>query len=241
MSGIEYPATSDVKARHQVLLVTLGGASASLGADDIASLATCFTQPKKPFHDPSVLGVVGHARAGGTLAPVIARRLDELCTVMAEQAGVKPLLIFVGKSLGGCRLHAVSELFATRYHYDIDMFVSVDVSCWPWRHFQRFQRTKKKRHARIYGAHVKQLYNFYQAIDSLQTGHPALRPGEDDFSRAINFDVNADPVRVDPQGNIVVESGQPPLCTAADHGTIDTCPSLLKGIKRMIRKRIAEV
>jgi len=231
--GVTYPSSSDVEARHRVLLVTLGGASASSGIDLVQRIANHFTRPDSEFYDERVLPVWGHPNPGGQPSWEIARRLRTLVKKMGSTSGGDCRIVLVGKSLGGCRLHRVSRIFAkAEFCLDVNLFVGIDMSCWPARHYQRYVDKGQEYQARVFDNNVEDLLNFYQTKGPFQTGHPALRAGAG-FDEDININVNKRPVRIDHHGELIASDA--PIAPEANHRTIDESIALVWGIMRIIR------
>lgn len=232
--GIKYPTSDQITQDHRVLIVTLGGASASSGRDHVSTLADCFST-QGPYFDAGCLGVTGHPIGGGFPSGPIAEKLISIIERMRSRSGENPVVVFVGKSLGGCRLHKVSRIFnRPDRRVGIDLFIGIDMSCWPAKHYQSYMRRKKRFHGRIFTENVKQILNFYQTNDLLQTGHPALRYGVAELSREININVNKSPAIIDENGTVRRSPSYSPICPDADHMSIDTNPALIEGIKRII-------
>jgi hypothetical protein len=236
--SIHYPSTSSIQAKHKILLVTLGGASGSTssGGKLVSSLADCFTTPGSPNYDQRVLGVTGFPAAGTNWPSTIADKLYDLVIGMLSKSGVNPKIAFVGKSLGGCRLHAVSEIFSELpYCLGIDLFVGIDMSCWPAKHYQKYvsDPVAHEKEAKKFLLNINTLLNFYETNDSSQTGHPALWVGAGpDIDDRFNVNVNTQFVAVDSSGQLVPSAT--PIDPTVDHMTIDESVPLVEGLKRII-------
>ena len=257
--SITYPKTTQIHPKHKVLLVTLGGASASSGRDLVKNLSDSFTKSNNEFYDERVLGVTGYALPGSHDAWGIARRLRTIIQTMRNKSQDQIKIVLVGKSLGGCRLHRVSKIFSRDdFDFGIESFIGVDMSCWPAKHFQRYKTRGQTYQARVFDNNVQHLVNFYQSSDLFQTGHPVLRTGQG-FDKNININVNKDDVRIDHNG-IIVSSDEPiapkanhklsvepitpkadhklsvePIAPKANHKSIDESVPLILGIKRIIK------
>ena len=155
-----------------------------------------------------------------------------------------PDLVLIGKSMGGCKLHKAAVRLDEE-DVDIDLFIGVDMSCTPRRHYDSYVKNKKDE--KLFPRHVKSLVNFYQTKEGeAQSGHVAIwqgapackLSGPHDLCRDYNIDVNRDNVRIGDRGEILFEGNEKVCRNAVGHMDIDSDSRLLAAIGDIIEKRV---
>jgi len=246
------PCQNPLGPHTRVILVTLGGSAATARTDRIMTLAKRFANPGGRHHDERVYGLWGKALPT-TASHDLAGRIRTLRRRAQTASGHAPRIVLVGKSMGGCKLHKVVEHLERkrnqRRRVTIDLFVGVDMSCYVDRHWEAYihaceQHLPVRRILKVFPPSVTHLVNFVQTRGDTMTGHPAYWESYDDcksfngvICRDYNIDVNSDAFEIDPDGEIVPGRGAP-VCTRADHWSIDECKGLVDAICTIIERRI---
>jgi len=244
--SISYPKKDSILAEHCVLLVTLGGSSASLDpdGDKISTFSKTFADQWNPKHPTNkVLSISG----GATPFDSSRAATEEIIAIgnqMLSLSKKAPKLILIGKSMGGCKLHKVAERLDEEA-VDIDLFIGVDMSCTPARHYDNYVNHGDDE--KSFPGHVKSLVNFFQnRHGEMQCGHVALwkgapsckLAGSRSMCRDYNINVNDDFVRIGNNGEVLFEGTEKICDKPVGHMDIDSDPRLLAALATIIEKRV---
>jgi len=247
---------NEITNNHKAIVCTLAGLSARIsGRDDFYDLV--LEMEKK---DNTIIPIwgKGHTR---TSPQDIAIYIKKIVKKTREKWNKSPLVIFVGKSYGGYKLHEVhKQLNLMKIKIDINLFVGVEVSSWPSRHHQKFIDSKGKHGAKWFVNDVKKLYGFYQTTGGvIQTGSPLFykRSKKDDFKSIILLEEPQIPSEHDSAYNIHVQKtpfNKTTLIPDEDNGSyilpentpeykithlnIDTQPKLLNIVTKLINREL---
>ncbi|NHJ85383.1 MAG: hypothetical protein FK734_07960 [Asgard group archaeon] len=189
---------SDFNNDNNIILITLGG---SVGTDEkISEIAEIVSA--NPILRRRLF--IGH---GNPLIDQKARWINKIRDKIIEifnqmkDLGHHPKIILVGKSMGGCVLHAVAKELNNK-DIKVDLFIGVDMSCHATAptacHFKAYQDdpSENSDEAKIFYDNVIKLKNFYQVTEKAgvhQCGHPAIRDheiGEQPDLEYTNINVN---------------------------------------------------
>ena len=236
---IRWPKLNTINKKHGAILISLGGASRST-PDGIMTFA-------RDNDDDSVYKVWGTGHTY-TISREICKNIVEVYKKIKKVSKIKrPKVIMIGKSMGGCKLHKAANKLYNK-GINIDLFVGVDVSCSPSRHYDKFIRTKGDDDGLFFEPNVLKLFNFYQTKEGeRQKGHPLLflhnqDPNFDEdkypyFNKDFNIDVFKDKFSIKnlkPSNN-----GKPLSNNETGHKEIDTLPDLLLVIKKLVIQALA--
>lgn len=220
-----WPKRHEIKRSHRALVVSLGGAFGRYYKDGLEWF--CQNQMKK--YSKKVL-CVGSFGSIWTVNRTLARKIRNTVKTMKRKSRRTPKVIFIGKSMGGCRLLWASMRYGG---YPIDLFIGVDVSCHADRH-----AVKGKKDARTLPKYVKKFVNFFQTkAGEKQCGHQLSIQGGPSIPKRYNIDVNKDGFDLDGWKKMQGDN----LCDNVGHagdGSIDRCPKLKALIKKAILREL---
>lgn len=228
-----WPEKMKIKTEHRYLVVANGGYGGLFGHDGIEWFCEKYLTPEIA---PQALCIGAYGRPR-TATWILTENIKNTIMLMEKVTGVKPKLILVGKSMGGCKLHhAISgEKGGGRgglEKLEIPLFIGVDMSCQVKRHFDDLNDVLE------FKSNIKELYNFYQVTPgSSQSGHRALFEGKP-FDESIHINVNEE--SFDPETRKKIAKPEKPMCTNAEHINIDECVPLLETIQTMILQEISK-
>lgn len=227
--NLGWPFRASPEPHHRTLVVALSG--------DSAGGLEWFCEDNAHRLEESVLCISSYGRAI-TRSKTLANNTSDLIDLMEQTSGRRPTVILIGKSMGGCKLH--HAVTGTKGASDarledqaINLFVGVDMSCSPFRHWENGEDD-----ALTFSTNVRELLVFYQQNAGAQTGHRAYRQPEAPFEPDIHVDVNADGFSLQRETRVdLTGSDTPPMCVDADHGTIDDCAAVQDALVGLINKR----
>lgn len=229
-----WPTNSIVTAEHRTLIVSAGGFAGSTEDDGLEWFCED-NFGKLSTKDPSILCIGRHGVPGDN-SETVSKEIVRLADEMKRKSGKVPEIILIGKSMGGCKLHhaatgAENASDGPLRARPISLFVGVDMSCQVWRHWQYNQEV-------TFTPNVSRVFNFVETLDNAQTGYHAVREGATD---AVAKAAGITTVVVTTQGYDVgtAKLTTQPLCSTADHGTIDDCAPLLKVILDLVKREAA--
>jgi hypothetical protein len=223
--------TGVARAEHRALVVAVGGTSGSIRDEGMEWF--CENYFKGQNKVPQVLCISSYARTA-TRSRTLSDNIADLANEIHRLSGVSPKITLIGKSMGGCKLHhAAAGVKGGKYgalkDMEIDLFIGVDPSCGLKKHFEEGLDD-----ALSFQDNVIKILNFYQEIDSSQTGHMLHFDGEE-FDDTAHIDVNNDTFDLETESKRAGDPGS--LCDNVDHGSIDDCEDLKRTIRQLILKR----
>ena len=166
---IKWPKLKNIDCDTDIVIMTLGGSSASSSTDKIYSLAKKFEY----ITEKKILGIPGYATFF-TSSYFIRTKIKKIVTRIKDKSGKTPMLIIVGKSMGGAKTWMAAKKL-NKKGIDINLFIGVDMSKNIADHQRVYKKSEGKRGALYFHSNVKDLINFYQnKNDETQTGHPAI-------------------------------------------------------------------
>jgi hypothetical protein len=233
--NLVWPKKMRIKPEHKYLVVSVGGYGGIFGYDGIEWFCDNHLTPEVA---PEALCINSYGRPR-TATWLLAENIKNTVVLMEKVTGVKPKVILLGKSMGGCKLHhAIAEDKGGKVTglgaLDIELFIGVDMSCQVKRHFEDPTDILE------FNKNIKELWNFYQLNpDTSQTGHRAHFTGEP-FDEKIHIDVNNEGFDIHKMTKIPAASPEHVLCEDAGHLNIDVCENLLDTILEMVLKKMKE-
>lgn len=152
----------DIYPTTRVLVVTLGGSGAS--KDSVEDGFEWFCEDY--IFGTNLARRVKCISSYGSIvtnSEKLSENIINLIHTITVHTNRSPKVILVGKSMGGCKLqHALYKRILK--NYPINTFFGVDTSCYVSKHWQEGEGL-------LFHRNVETLQNFYQTIDSSQTGH----------------------------------------------------------------------
>ncbi|MDX9804862.1 MAG: hypothetical protein RBT87_03410 [bacterium] len=223
-----------IKPEHRYLVVANGGYGGLFGHDGIEWFCEKYLTPEIA-PEALCIGAYGRPR---TATWMLSENIKNTVMLMEKVTGVRPQVIMLGKSMGGCKLHhaVAGEKGGSRgglEKLDISLFVGVDMSCQVKRHFEDPEDILE------FKSNIKELWNFYQLnVDTSQTGHRAHFEGQP-FDDSIHINVNVESFDTDKNAKIV--KPEKPLCENAAHLNVDECVPLLETIQKLVLKKMGKI
>ncbi len=233
--NLVWPKKMRIKPEHRYLVVSVGGYGGIFSHDGIEWFCDVNLTPEVA---PEALCINSYGRPR-TATWLLAENIKNTVILMERVTGVKPKVILIGKSMGGCKLHhAIAEDKGGKVtglgDLDVEMFIGVDMSCTVKRHFEDPDDILE------FDRNIKELWNFYQLHpETTQTGHRAHFRGEP-FDPAIHIDVNNEGFDAKTMKKIPAASPEQVLCDNVSHLNIDNCENLLDTILEMVLGKIRE-
>jgi hypothetical protein len=228
-----WPGTTVAEALHRVLVVAVGGSSGSIRDEGMEWFCEDFFGGAKRV--PAVLCISSYAMPS-TRSRQLADNIADLAQEIQRLNGAEPIIVLIGKSMGGCKLHhAAAGKKGGKYgdlkDKEIDLFVGVDPSCSLGRHFEgglddglEFKRN------------VNTLLIFYQEKEGeAQTGHVGYFEGEN-FDENRHIDVNNEAFDIGEERKAITEHSDY-MCDNVGHGEMDDCEAVKTTLRRLILKR----
>jgi len=231
--NLVWPKKLRIKPEHRYLVVSVGGYGGIFGHDGIEWFCDKHLTPEVA---PEALCINSYGRPR-TATWLLAENIKNTVLLMEQVTGVKPKVIMLGKSMGGCKLHhAIAEDKGGKVTglgaLDVELFIGVDMSCQVKRHFEDPADILE------FNRNIKELWNFYQLHPTTtQTGHRAHFTGEP-FDENIHIDANNEGFDTSTMTKIPAASPEQVLCEDASHLNIDNCPKLLDTILEMVLKKM---
>lgn len=231
--NIVWPQQMVIKPQHRYLVVANGGFGGMFGHDGIEWFCEKYLTPEIA---PQALCIGSYGRPR-TATWLLAENIKNTVLLMEAVTGVKPKVILVGKSMGGCKLHhaIAGDKGGGRgglEKMEIPLFIGVDMSCQVKRHYESEGDVLQ------FDNNIKELYNFYQLNPAAsQTGHKAVFKGKP-FDENIHINVNEE--SFDPKTRKKISKPEKPLCNNSEHINIDECVPLLEAIQTMILDEIGK-
>lgn len=220
-----WPGSKGITSATRYIVVSVGGSGASSGDDGIEWFCEDYLSGSNAR--PKIHCISSYALVT-TASSTLASNISNLANDVYYKSGVKPKIIYVGKSMGGCKGHHAADNLQA-YGWDIDMFIGVDMSCYVARHWE-----KGMSDALEFPYNVNNLLVFYQnKSGEMQSGHAGvyLNDNSIDYNRHVNVNTERYSVSGDQKSSSYSH------CNNTGHMDIDDCSGLKNTIRRIIYKR----
>jgi hypothetical protein len=241
----------DIYPTTRVLLITLGGALAHRSSIDDGFEWFC---EDYIYRTPLARKVkcISSYGAINTSSDKLSDNIINLINTIKSRTNRSPTVIFAAKSMGACKLqHALYK--RSLKNYDIDTFFGIDTSCYVSKHWQDGEGL-------LFHHNVKTLQNFYETLDSSQTGHVLAYTdqyvgsanSEGEAGRSGDFHYTFDRYHANNQINVntmnfdflTMRKTEGELCNKVHHvhdtRPIDRCKGLRDGIFEYVKRKANE-